>query len=99
MKIALAADFHLDMRQFNNSQRWKDFLETFSKVNSEVENRAVEAYVIAGDIFHKYRPHPGIIRRFLKEISTLSCPTILIRGNHDSPQLFFEKFEELSNVN
>jgi DNA repair exonuclease SbcCD nuclease subunit len=92
VKIALAADFHLDMRQFNNTRRWNDFLETFTKVTNEVENRSVDAYVIAGDIFHKYRPHPGIIRRFLKEISNLSCPTILIRGNHDSPQLFFEKF-------
>ena len=92
MKIALSADFHLDMRQFNSQQRWIDFLKAFTKVTGEVEKRSVEAYVMAGDIFHKYRPHPGIIRRFLKEINNLSCHAILIRGNHDSPQLFFEKF-------
>lgn len=92
MKIALSADFHLDMRQFNNQQRWHDFLEAFVKVTRKVEKLNVDAYVMAGDTFHKYRPHPGVIRKFLKEISNLDCPIILIRGNHDSPQILFERY-------
>lgn len=92
MRIALAADFHLDMRQFNNQQRWTDFLDAFVKVTRKVAELQADAYVMAGDIFDKYRPHPGIIRRFLKEISNLNCPIILIRGNHDSPQILFERF-------
>lgn len=92
MRIALSADFHLDMRQFNSQQRWIDFLDAFVKVTRKVEELQADAYVMAGDIFHKYRPHPGIIRRFLKEISNLDCPTILIRGNHDSPQVLFERY-------
>ena len=92
MKIALSADFHLGMRQFNNQQRWKDFLDAFLKVTRKVEQLKVDAYVMAGDTFHKYRPHPGIVRKFLKETSSLDCPLILIRGNHDSPQIFFEKY-------
>lgn len=91
MKIALSADFHLDYRQFNSQQRWKDFLDAFVRVTREAERLKVDVYVMAGDIFHKYRPHPGIVRRFLKEISNLTCPIILIRGNHDSPQILFEK--------
>ncbi|MFB0523622.1 MAG: exonuclease SbcCD subunit D [Candidatus Bathyarchaeia archaeon] len=91
MKIALSADFHLDMRQFNNQQRWMDFLDAFVKVTRKVQELKADAYVMAGDIFHKYRPHPGIVRRFLKEISILDCPVILIRGNHDSPQILFER--------
>jgi DNA repair exonuclease SbcCD nuclease subunit len=47
---------------------------------------------MAGDIFDKYRPHPGILRRFIKEISSIDCPVIIIRGNHDSPQIFYERF-------
>lgn len=92
MKIALSADFHLDIRQFNNQQRWTDFLDTFIKITHKVKERNADAYVLAGDIFHKYRPHPGIVRRFLKEISSVDCPVLLIRGNHDSPQILFEKY-------
>jgi DNA repair exonuclease SbcCD nuclease subunit len=80
------------MRQFNSQQRWIDFLDAFVKVTRKVEELQADAYVMAGDIFHKYRPHPGIIRRFLKEISSLDCPTIMIRGNHDSPMVLFEKY-------
>jgi DNA repair exonuclease SbcCD nuclease subunit len=80
------------MRQFNNQQRWIDFLNAFVAVTRKVEELQVDAYVMAGDIFHKYRPHPGIVRRFLKEIESLDCPIILIRGNHDSPQILFEKY-------
>lgn len=91
MRIALAADFHLDLRQFNRRQRWQDFVDTFVKVTRKVAELNPDVYVIAGDLFEKYRPHPGVIRRFLKEVSCLNCPVILIRGNHDSPQIFFEK--------
>jgi DNA repair exonuclease SbcCD nuclease subunit len=92
LKIALAADFHLGYRQFNSQQRWQDYLDAFSKVNKKVQETDVDAYVIAGDIFDKNRPHPGIIRRFLKETSSLECPIMLIRGNHDSPRILFEKY-------
>ncbi len=92
MKIALSADFHLGIRQFNSQQRWRDFLDTFIKVTRKVGELKADVYVMAGDIFHNYRPHPGIVRLFLKEISALDCPVILIRGNHDSPQILFEKY-------
>ena len=92
MRIALASDFHLDLRQFNRQQRWQDYVNTFVKVTKRVGELAPDAYVIAGDLFEKYRPHPGVIRRFLREMSCLDCPIILIRGNHDSPQIFFERF-------
>ena len=92
MKIALTADLHLDLRQFNRQERWKDYIDTFVKVTRKVRELDVDAYIIAGDLFEKYRPHPGIVRRFLKEVSKLNCPIILIRGNHDSPKIFFEKF-------
>ena len=91
MKIALAADFHLGYRQFNSQQRWQDYLDAFTKVTKKVEELDIDVYVMAGDIFDKNRPHPGIIRRFLKETSSLKCPIMLIRGNHDSPQILFEK--------
>lgn len=80
------------MRQFNNQQRWTDFLDAFIKITQKVKELNADAYVMAGDIFHKYRPHPGIVRRFLKEISSVDCPVFLIRGNHDSPQILFEKY-------
>jgi DNA repair exonuclease SbcCD nuclease subunit len=92
MRIALASDFHLDLRQFNRQQRWLDYVNTFVKVTKRVGELSPDAYVIAGDLFEKYRPHPGVIRRFLQEMSCLDCPIILIRGNHDSPQIFFERY-------
>ncbi len=92
MKIALTADLHLDLRQFNRQERWKDYIDTFVKVIRKVVELDVEVFIIAGDLFEKYRPHPGVVRRFLKEVSKLNCPIILVRGNHDSPQIFFEKF-------
>lgn len=88
----MSADFHLDIRQFNSQQRWRDFLDTFIKVTTKVRELDVDAFVMAGDIFHKYRPHPGVVRLFLKEIAKIDCPIILIRGNHDSPQILFEKY-------
>ena len=92
MRIALAADFHLDVRQFNRQQRWQDYVNTFAKVTKKIAEVAPDVYVIAGDLFERYSPHPGIIRRFLKEVSCLECPIILIKGNHDSPQIFFDRF-------
>lgn len=88
----MAADFHLDLRQFNRQQRWHDYVNTFAKVTRKVAKLTPDIYVIAGDLFEKYMPHPGVIRRFLKEVSHLSCPIILIKGNHDSPHIFFEKY-------
>ena len=52
----------------------------------------IDALVIAGDIFNTSRPHPGIVRKFLKETAKVDCPVLLIRGNHDSPQVLFEKY-------
>ena len=92
MRIALAADFHLDLRQFNRQQRWQDYVNTFAKVIRKVAELKPDVFIIAGDLFERYMPHPGIIRRFLKEVSCLHCPIILIKGNHDSPQIFFERF-------
>jgi DNA repair exonuclease SbcCD nuclease subunit len=82
----------LDFRQFNRQQRWQDYVHTFVKVTKKVAELAPDVYVIAGDLFQRYRPHPGVIRHFLKELVHLDCPIILIKGNHDSPQIFFEKF-------
>jgi predicted phosphodiesterase len=67
-------------------------VNTFVKTTQKVNELAPDVYVIAGDLFERYRPHPAVIRRFLKEVSSLDCPVILIRGNHDSPQIFFERF-------
>ncbi|TET64875.1 hypothetical protein E3J49_03095 [Candidatus Bathyarchaeota archaeon] len=92
MKIALSADFHLGMRQFNIQQRWNDFLDAFVKVTRKAEQCNVDVYVMAGDVFHTHRPHPGVVRKFLREISSVNCPVILIRGNHDSPQILFERY-------
>lgn len=92
MKIALSADLHLGIRQFNNKQRWQDYLDAYTKLISKIEELQVDAFVIAGDIFNKSRPHPGIVRKFLKETAKLNCPVMLIRGNHDSPQILFEKY-------
>jgi DNA repair exonuclease SbcCD nuclease subunit len=80
------------MRQFNSQQRWKDYIDAFVKVTKKVRELNADIFIIAGDLFHKYRPHPGIIRRFLKEISSLHCKVIIIRGNHDSPQILFDKY-------
>jgi len=80
------------MRQFNIQQRWTDFLDAFVKVTRKAEQCNVDVYVMAGDVFHTHRPHPGVVRKFLREISSLNCPVILIRGNHDSPQILFERY-------
>jgi len=92
VRITLASDFHLDYRQFNRQQRWQDYVNTFAKVIKKVAELNPDVFIIAGDLFERYMPHPGIIRRFLKEVSCLQCPIILIKGNHDSPQIFFERY-------
>ena len=35
MKIALAADLHLGIRQFNSKQRWQDYLDAYTKLTSK----------------------------------------------------------------
>ncbi len=92
MKIALTADLHLGIRQFNSKQRWQDFLDAYTKLTIKVRELKVDAFVIAGDIFNQSRPHPGVVRKFLKETAKVNCPIMLIRGNHDSPQILFEKY-------
>jgi exonuclease SbcD len=51
-------------------------------VDIAVENN-VDAVVVAGDIFHTPNPDAESLARFTKHLRRLTCPALLVAGNHE----------------
>ena len=89
MKILHTADWHLGRRlkhwELLDEQRL--FLD---QLLATLEREGVELLLIAGDFFDRSQPGPealDLARDFFSRLAQLDCQTVLIAGNHDSPEL------------
>ena len=102
MRILHTADWHLGNMMHNVDRRkeQEDFLDWLSGI---VEEKKIDALVIAGDIFDTYGPPNWAQRtyyRFLASLIKTPCRNIVIvGGNHDSGNLLDAPAELLDALN
>lgn len=88
MKILHTADWHLGKRldRFDRMEEQRAVLEEICQV---AEAEAVDAVVVAGDLFDTYNPPTEAVQLLFKTLKRLALdgrrPVIAIAGNHDSP--------------
>ena len=88
MKILHLSDLHLGRRMYNYSflPQQKKLLE---QVVNIAEEQAVQAVLVAGDIYDKNVPVAEavtVLDEFLTALSVRQIPVFLISGNHDSAE-------------
>ena len=106
MKIAHISDLHLRKHlpgsSLGNSRRSREVPDLFISAIDEMSTLSPDLVVVTGDIcdypFYAM-DDPVMIRRGVRDmqdvadaLTRLSCPSIVIRGNHDHPRTFDEVF-------
>jgi exonuclease SbcD len=89
LKFIHTSDWHIG-RQFHNVSLLEDQRHVLEQLVSHIENEAVDAVVIAGDIYDRSVP-PAAAVELLDEVLNKICnelgvPVLLIPGNHDSAE-------------
>ncbi len=89
MKFIHTSDWHIG-RQFHNVSLLEDQRHVLSQIVDTIKEEAVDALVIAGDIYDRSVP-PASAVALLDEVlhqvcHELNVPVILISGNHDSAE-------------
>lgn len=89
MKFIHTSDWHIG-RQFHNVSLLEDQRHVLNQLVEHIENEAVHALVIAGDIYDRSVP-PAAAVELLDEVLNRICnelgvPVLLIPGNHDSAE-------------
>lgn len=89
MKFIHTSDWHIG-RQFHNVSLLEDQRHVLNQLIEHIQREAVEAVVIAGDIYDRSVP-PAAAVSLLDDVlhqicNQLHIPVILIPGNHDSAE-------------
>lgn len=89
MKFIHTSDWHIG-RQFHNVSLLEDQAHVLAQLIEYIEQEAVDALVIAGDIYDRSVP-PATAVELLDQVLNRICneldvPVILIPGNHDSAE-------------
>ena len=91
MKILHTADWHLGKRleRFSRLEEQREVLEEICGI---AEQEAVDAVIIAGDIYDTFNPASEAVELFYKTVKRLADEgrraVVAIAGNHDSPDRF-----------
>lgn len=89
MKFIHTSDWHIG-RQFHNVSLLEDQRHVLNQLIEHIEQEAVDAVVIAGDIYDRSVP-PAAAVELLDDVLNKICaelgvPVLLIPGNHDSAE-------------
>jgi exonuclease SbcD len=89
LKFIHTSDWHIG-RQFHNVSLLEDQRHVLEQLVAHIENEAVDAVVIAGDIYDRSVPPAAAVElldNVLNKIcNELGVPVLLIPGNHDSAE-------------
>ncbi|MDX3643798.1 exonuclease SbcCD subunit D [Streptomyces sp. MB09-02B] len=89
MKALHTSDWHLG-RTLGRRSRDEEFDAVLAEITAIAESVQPDLIVHSGDLFDTYRPaHKDILRamRCLESLARIA-PTVVLGGNHDSPDLF-----------
>ena len=88
MKILHTSDWHLGKR-LENFSRLEEQKEVLNEICEIADKEAVNAIVVAGDLFDTFNPSTEAVELFYKSLKRLANDgqraVIAIAGNHDSP--------------
>jgi exonuclease SbcD len=89
MRFIHTSDWHIG-RQFHNVSLLEDQRHVLQQIIAYIEAEAVDALVIAGDIYDRSVPPASAVELLDEVISTIctqmQVPVVLIPGNHDSAE-------------
>ncbi|NQY88945.1 MAG: exonuclease subunit SbcD [Colwellia sp.] len=98
MRIIHTSDWHLG-QYFYGKSRAKEHQQFLTWLLTQVKSHAIDAIIVAGDIFDTATP-PSYARQmyfnFISEIQSLDCQLVILAGNHDSVSMLAESKELLS---
>ena len=88
MKLLHTADWHLGAR-LGRHDRMEDHRTALRALLHLAESERPDLIIHAGDLFDAYRPPYSALRLGVLALQGLAgiAPTVVIRGNHDSPEL------------
>jgi exonuclease SbcD len=78
LTIAHTSDVHL-----HNGEEGAHVRDAFARVIDAVLDTEAELFLIAGDLFDHNRIEKDVIEFVYEQLSRVTCPTVLIAGNHD----------------
>ena len=78
LKIAHTSDVHL-----HDDEGREKVQDAFARVVDSVLDTRAELFLIAGDLFDHNRVRGEVIDFVYAQLSRVSCPTVIIAGNHD----------------
>ncbi len=89
MKFIHTSDWHIG-RQFHNISLLEDQQHVLEQIIDYIEEKDVDALVIAGDIYDRSIPPTKAVKllddTLYQIINELKVPVIIISGNHDSAE-------------
>ena len=88
MKFIHLSDLHIGKRvnEFSMINDQKYILEQILNI---IANEEINAVIVSGDVYDKSIPAVEAVTvfdDFLTELATKDIPTLIISGNHDSPE-------------
>ena len=81
MRVAIIADSH-----FDESTRFEECVSIHQWIVNDVYDRGVDLVLHAGDVFERAStPKERLaVREWLLDLA-ITCPVVIVRGNHDAP--------------
>lgn len=100
MKILHTSDWHLG-QHFYGKSRAKEHQQFLNWLLEQAQENAVDAVIVAGDIFDTGTP-PSYAREmyfdFISKMHSIKCQLIILAGNHDSVAMLGESKNLLNNL-
>ena len=89
MRLLHTSDWHLG-KKLESTARFDEQVAVMQEICRIADREAVQAIIVAGDLFDTFNPPAEAVELFYKTLRSLSNdgrrPVICIAGNHDSPE-------------
>ena len=101
MRILHTSDWHLG-QHFIGRSRAAEHQKFFAWLLGQVQHQALNAIIVAGDVFDTATP-PSYARelynQFIVDLQPTGCQLVILGGNHDSPAVLAESKQLLAKLN
>ena len=101
MRILHTSDWHLG-QHFIGRSRAAEHQKFFAWLLGQVKQQALNAIIVAGDVFDTATP-PSYARelynQFIVDLQPTGCQLVILGGNHDSPAVLAESKQLLAKLN
>ncbi|MEV6702228.1 exonuclease SbcCD subunit D [Streptomyces sp. NPDC051453] len=90
MRVLHTSDWHLGKTLLQRRSRDEEFDAVLAEITAVADTVQPDLIVHSGDLFDSYRPAHKDVLRAMRCLNNLArtAPTVVLGGNHDSPELF-----------